>query len=67
MEKGVRSEYWSQDQNRKAVVFRCSDEWCVDLFENGKFLEQRPLYGKSEYYAEDLAENFVNYWGEFNK
>jgi hypothetical protein len=67
MEKGMSSEYYSQDLNRKAIVFKSDGVWSVDLFENGKWVELRSCHGHAQNYAEDLAENWVNYWGEFNK
>ena len=31
----------------------------VELYELGRLLEVRKVYSRSEYYAEDLAENWV--------
>lgn len=44
-------------KNHKTVA---DDEemYVVDLYENGKLIQTRELPGKSEWYAEDLAENW---------
>jgi len=58
------SEYKVGD--RIAHVFQYSDGGhFVKLMQPGRLEEFRDLRGKSEHYAEDLAENFVNRVGEF--
>lgn len=32
--------------------------YVVDLYENGKLVQSRPLPGHNRYYAEDVAENW---------
>lgn len=61
------SEFFSLENDRRAVVFMSDGVWHVDLFENDMFVELKTLRGKSVHYAEDLAENWVNCWGAFSK
>ena len=44
-------------KQRKAVI-REVKTYVVDLYEDNKLLEERPLYGHSLRYAEDCAENW---------
>mgnify|MGYP000337530097 FL=1 len=46
-------------ENRKAKV-KASTVYVVEMYEDGKLVETRPMYGKSIRYAEDCAENWEN-------
>ena len=50
--------------NRKAEIRKENTEECeyyvVDLFLNNTLVESRELQGKSIYYANDVAENWMN-------
>ena len=50
--------------NRGAEIRKTNTESCemyvVDLYENGAIVEVRELPGKSIYYAQDTAENWLN-------
>ena len=43
-----------------AEVFKTSQGWEVDLYTNDTLLETRAVHDKSEGYAEDVAENWVD-------
>lgn len=59
------SEFYSDNQQRKASVFANGDTHVVKLYENGVEIDTKDLGGKNLYFAEDTAENFVMYWGSF--
>ena len=46
-------------ENRKAKV-KASTVYVVEMYEDCKLVETRPMYGKSIRYAEDCAENWEN-------
>lgn len=49
--------YMSED--KEAVVMKDEKGFYVELYELGKLREVRKVYNHSEWYAEDLAENWV--------
>ena len=55
------AEEWHRyiSEDKVAVVMRDVQVFFVELYEVGRFLEVRQVYSRSEYYAEDLAENWV--------
>lgn len=58
----VLHTFTSGDDNRlarKATVHFNGDFYYVKMYENGALLNESELYGKSERYAEDCAENWV--------
>ena len=50
---------YSRDE-RTAVVKRDKKGFFVELLSNGNIIEIREVYDKSERYAEDVAENWVD-------
>ena len=50
---------YSRDE-RTAVVKRDKKGFFVELLANGDIVEIRQVYTKSERYAEDVAENWVD-------
>jgi len=50
---------YSRDE-RTAVVKRDKKGFFVELLANGDIVEIRKVYTKSERYAEDVAENWVD-------
>jgi len=50
---------YSRDE-RTAVVKRDKKGFFVELLVNGDIVEIRKVYAKSERYAEDVAENWVD-------
>ena len=50
---------FSGEGGREATVHFNGDFYYVRMFENGNLLETINLFGKSERYAEDCAENWV--------
>lgn len=61
------SEFYSPSRDRKATITRDQYHWVVDLFEDSQKIETRLITDHTLQYAEDLAENFVKGYGEFNK
>jgi len=65
------SIFWSDEGERKATVFRDEYHYGVKMeqkvFGQLTHRETRLLEGHNERYAEDCAENFVTYVGEFAK
>jgi hypothetical protein len=55
----VLSAYFSDDGTREAHVRKDPHGFYVDLLLDGVVKEKRVLYGHSESYAEDCAENFA--------
>jgi len=51
-------------ENRGAEIRKQNEEECemyvVDLYEDDNLLESKELPGKSIYYAQDTAENWLN-------
>ena len=56
------AEEWHkyQREDREALVKRNDEGFFVELYELGRLLEVRKVYSRSEYYAEDVAENWVD-------
>jgi|TARA_R110000851_G_scaffold119793_2_gene247835 hypothetical protein len=57
--KGIRWHTYERD-DKKAVVSRNPSGFFVELFKAKELHETVEVYGKSERYAEDLAENWVD-------
>lgn len=57
------SEYWSDDQSRKAEIRLDDQGYYVILKVNDQVEEIRDLFEHSLRYAEDCCENFVMKWG----
>jgi hypothetical protein len=59
----ILSEYMRNGRSAKV----CKNEFgfYVELYEKSSFVRMVELYDKSEYYAENLAENWVEKIGEF--
>lgn len=55
------STFWGDDKyaNRMAHVMLNEMGFYIDMFEDEKLIESRPLYEHSEIYAENAAENYV--------
>jgi hypothetical protein len=67
MEKGMMSEYFSDDGKRRATI-RCSyDTHIVKLYESDDMEKMFMDNSHDVNYWEDCCENWVNYWGEFKK
>jgi hypothetical protein len=51
-------------ENRGAEIRKINTDTCetyvVDFYDDGKLVETRELPGKSLYYAQDTAENWLN-------
>lgn len=53
------STYQSDDATKTATVWLDGDVWGCSFYIEGKKIEDRPLPGHNEIYAENAAENFV--------
>lgn len=67
MKANMVSEFYSEDGNRKTIIWQDKYHWIVDLYENNLKVETRLVTEKTLRFAEDLAENYVEYVGEFKK
>jgi len=71
MEKNMSSKeihlstFMNPEFNRKAELSKDTYHYIVRMFENGQLMKTELLENHSVYYAEDLAENFVQKWGAF--
>lgn len=54
-----------ESNNRRAVICSEDNGLVVRLYENGVMVGVRDLHNYSIHYAESLAENFVEFIGEF--
>lgn len=61
------TEYVNDEFNRTAVVHKQMDGYLVTLYRGENVVEERACYSKTLQYAEDLAENWINKWGEFKE
>ena len=59
------SEYFNQENKRRATVSKDEYHYIVRCYEKEKLVHTELLEDKSERYAEDLAENFVEGYGAF--
>lgn len=55
----VVSEFWSREENLKAQVVYENGEWGCNFYKDDQFVKNEVYHGKSEYYAESAAENYV--------
>tara|TARA_A200000159_G_C7166239_1_gene273429 strand:+ start:245 stop:442 length:198 start_codon:yes stop_codon:yes gene_type:complete len=55
------AEEWHRyiKEDKESVVMRDEQGFYVELYELGRLLEVRKVYSRSESYAEDVAENWV--------
>lgn len=54
------SRYFSEDGQLEAAVFIEDSNYIVKFYVDGQQVcENKDLIGKSEYYAEEVAENYV--------
>jgi len=58
-------EYLSANKDRVATIYVEEGILYVYLYEDGKLVTAVNCVGRSEQYAEDTAENWVNRWGNF--
>lgn len=59
------SEYFNHNHQRRATISRDDYHYIVRCYEKEKLVHTELLENKSERYAEDLAENFVEAYGAF--
>lgn len=65
MSETLISTYYNNKHNRRASIFKDKYHYIVRLYENDALIKTELLENKSERYAEDLAENFVEGYGAF--
>ena len=57
----MASEWHTYERDeRKAIVKKNKKGFFVELYEFNKCLEKRKVYNHNEYYAENVAENWVD-------
>ena len=62
------SEYFSDNMKRRAVVMTHGwNEYLVQMYQEGELKESRVIEKHTLDYAEDCADNFVSYIGEFKQ
>jgi hypothetical protein len=59
------SEFTSEEFNRTAIVYKKDGNYGTIMYRGTECVEDRICVGNTMQYAEDLAENWVNRWGEF--
>jgi hypothetical protein len=59
------SEFISEEHNRTAIVYNKDGHYGVIMYRGKDVAEDRICQGSTLRYAEDLAENWINKWGEF--
>lgn len=59
------SEYTNDEFDRTAVVYNKDGHYGVIMYRGKAVAEDRVCEGSTLRYAEDLAENWINKWGEF--
>jgi len=58
-------EYFSENKDRFATIYVEEGVLYVYCYEDGELVTTVNCIGRSEQYAEDAAENWVNRWGNF--
>ena len=53
----ILSEY--SKESREAKVYDTQDGFMVEMYEDGRLVEARSLFGHNQHYAEDCAENWI--------
>ena len=59
------TEFTNEETMRTAITYEKDGEYGVLLYRKGVPVDDRKCTGHTLRYAEDLAENFINRWGEF--
>lgn len=64
MQKIEISDYYSDDETKKATVFKQDNGFGIDFYSNGEYDHTLIYLSKSLQFVEDAAENYV--MGIFN-
>jgi hypothetical protein len=59
------SEFTNDEFNRTAIVYKDGETFGAVLYRDGVVAVDRKCHGHTLQYVEDLAENWINKWGEF--
>ena len=61
MKNKILSEFYDRESNKKAVVGLMIEPqvYYVDFYQDNNIIETRTFPGKSFYYVEDAAENYI--------
>lgn len=59
------SEYTNDENGRTAIIYEKDGDYGAMLYRNGAVAVDRKCPGHTLQYVEDLAENWINQWGEF--
>ena len=54
----LKHTFLSEDGSKTAKVFEAYEGYFVEFYVKDKLVERRNVFGHSEQYAEDVAENF---------
>ena len=55
----ILSELYSEDNNRKAIIFLQDEVIAIDYYEDSKYTRNELLYGFTFQQAKDKAEDYV--------
>lgn len=61
------TEYVNDEFSRSATIYEMDGEFGVLLYRHGVVAVDRKCPGHNLQYVEDLAENWINKWGEFKE
>ena len=59
------TEFTNEEFGRTAIIYTKDDVYGVIMYRKGEVVEDRKVPIQTRRYAEDLAENWINKWGEF--
>lgn len=59
------SEFTNDEYMRVAIVYDDKGTYGALLYSHGRVVHDRKCPGHSLQYVEDLAENWINRWGDF--
>jgi len=60
-------EYYNHENKKRARVMYDCKAYEVHCYEDGRFIGIIDLPGRSERYAENTAENYVEEWGDVSE
>jgi len=60
-------EYYNHDSKKRARVMYDGKAYEIHCYENGTFVGIIDLPGRSRYYAENAAENYVEEYGDLSE
>ena len=61
------TEFVNDEFGRTAITYESDGEYGALLYRHGIVAVDRKCPGKTLQYVEDMAENWINKWGEFRE